>query len=434
MVRPFEGPKAKTIHDKVVSTLEAEGVILIPPGFEEGVKLEDEPEPYIEVARKNQIKAYVHGTTKMTKREWALTLNVRNASDGQTIGELRIASGSLQGLLKKIDKELMGGLDEHLLKTAAPGRPTPPEEEGADPDGASLSAGVSDLISDKPPERPDEGTPKAPSPLDARLGFGVVQRALQYYQAVADPYEHQLQPHPVVAPALALGVHWYPAAHGLGGPLANVGLALSYYRSVAGSTTVNSSTGKESFTTTFSELNLGLRGRIPMKSYELGLNGGWGVQSLVMDGDNEGGTADTPPDPGVVPDMEYTFFRFGPDVRFDPGVPIDIGLAYRMITIQKEDGYLAEQRWFPSAAGIGLDGYAKFMIGLTDTLGLELGGELRYYGVKANAGSPEQNLDDDNPFDPDAPGIATSAVAGGLYDMYIGGFVSVQYTMPGEAE
>ncbi len=434
MVRPFTGARSQRVTKAVVSAMESAGLIMIPAGFEEGVKLADAPEPYVEVARKNQIKAYIHGHVKMNKSSWHLQLQVRNGANGEVIAEPLMKAGWLPGLLKKIDADLMGVLEGPLAKTSVPGKSG---DDAADVEEVTLVAeGDMNSMSDGPIEpkaAQEDGTRPPPSPLDAHLGVGVVQRTLQYNKAVGDVYEHGLQPHQFTAPSLRLGLTWYPGAHVLDGVLAHTGVMFNFYRTVGGSTAVNAGGTSNDFTTSFTEFNIGLRGRIPFRTVELGLNGGWGFQSLVLDGDNQTFAGQERGDPGVVPDAEYTYFRFGPDVGFELGLPINVGAYYRVISIADDDGYFSENRWFPEAAGIGLDAQLSVGVELTETLSLEIGGEARYYALDANSGSADSNIVEGNnaPF-PGAPGLS-NAVAAGASDTYFGGFISGRYTMPGVA-
>src|SRR5690606_24288875 len=148
---------------------------------------------------------------------------------------------------------------------------------------------MKDSVSDgpiEPKESPPQGAQSPPSPLDAHLGVGAIQRTLQYNKAVGDVYENGLQPHQFTAPTVSIGLTFYPGAYFLDGALAHAGVMLNFYRSIAGSTGVNAGGTSNDFDTTFTEFNVGLRGRIPLRTLELGINGGWGFQSLVMDGDN----------------------------------------------------------------------------------------------------------------------------------------------------
>lgn len=435
MVRPFDGPKSKTLHDAVVEALESAGVILIPAGFEEGAKLGDAPEPYVEVARKVGIKAFVHGKTSMSKKSWTLQLRVRNAKDGAIIAEPALSAGWLPGLKKKIDAELMGVLEAHLASASMPNGKGD-EEVSLTADSEVSLTGIADHPGEGKGAPASRGTH---SPLDASLGAGMLFRKLSYNKPVGDYYEHGLQSPDLLAPALRAGVHVYPGAWYVDGPAAHVGLAASYYRTIGGSTNVIAGGTTHSFTTTFTEFNLGLRGRIPLRStLELGLNGGWGVQSMVMEGDNEELPAEGRGDPGVVPDSSYTYFRFGPDLAFDVGVPLQVGLLYRTPTLSSEDGYFAEDRWFPRASAIGIEAYVQGTYALSDTLGLLIGIEARYYGIDANSGSyadntePLGNAHAVNPASDNRDGLI-HAVAAGANDSYLGGFLSIEYTMPGAA-
>jgi hypothetical protein len=448
MVRPFEGAKSQTIHQAVVTAMESAGVILIPPGFEGGVALGNKPGPYVEVARKNAIKAYIHGKTSMSKRGWTLQMQVRDGRDGQIVAEPKLSAGWLPGLLKKIDQALMKALESPLAQTGLPGTPGASTAPGvakagdgieavtlvAEPgSGAAAGPPVADdgaHDDDEPDAAPKPIGP--PSAFDGSVGFGVIMRTQDYNKPIGDIYENNLQPHGVTAPALRVGGHWYPGAHALDGPLAHTGIALSYTQSVGGATLVNSGGASNKFVTTFTELNVGLRGRIPLRGdLELGLNGGWGFQSLVLDGDNVVNPGQEQGDPGVVPDTKYTYYRFGPDVAFEFGVPIELGVFYRMISLNTDDGFFSEDRWFPHAAGIGLDGYLNFLIAFSDTIEFKLGGEARYYGIKANSGAYDDNTDNYNAHGA-TPGL-TNAVAAGAHDLYLGAIIGVSYTLPGVA-
>ncbi len=430
MVRPFEGPKSQKLHSTVVKALESAGVILIPPGFEEGVSLAEEPDAYVEVARKTGIKAYIHAKTTMSNKGWTLHLRVRNGADGKIVAEPKLSAGWLPGLLKKIDTDVMGVLEGPLAETSLPSGAS---EEGDVSEVTLVPEGQMPSVPiDQAPERDDELDGPAVSPLDAWVGVGAVQRNLGYNSPLGDVYEHGLQPHSIAAPALTLGLHLYPGAYLSRGLIAHIGIYAAYTRTFGGSTTVNTGTTEEAFDTSFTELNLGLRGRIPLTgSWEAGVNAGWGFQSLIVDGDNETPMGQTQGDPGVVPDVEYTYFRFGPDLSFELGLPIRTGIGYRLITLADDEGHFSEERWFPNAVGFGVDAHVTFAVALTDELAVDIGGEVRYYGIDANPGPWENNLDPFNNYSTTTPGLQ-HAVAAGASDTYFGAVVSGHYTMPGE--
>src|SRR5690606_20571603 len=139
----------------------------------------------------------------------------------KVIADPKLSAGWLPGLLKKIDAELMGVLEGPLGRTHLPA--------SADADGGGDGVERVTLVPegempagpvDEPPERDDSKLGPAPSPLDARLGVGAIQRSLAYNSPLGDVFENGLQPHSVTAPAISLGVNWYPGAHSLDGVLA----------------------------------------------------------------------------------------------------------------------------------------------------------------------------------------------------------------------
>jgi hypothetical protein len=90
-----------------------------------------------------------------------------------------------------------------------------------------------------------------------------------------------------------------------------------------------------------------------------------------------------------------------------------------------------------------LDAYAAFDIPMTDRIALQIGGEMRYYGLDTSPGSyasvadPDANINPIPPptpenMDPNADGLS-HGVAAGVTDLYVGAFVSGTYTLPGVA-
>jgi len=349
-------------------------------------------------------------------------------------------AGWLPGLLEEIEKNAVSVLEGPLKKCSAPsgsggGEDAAPTEEVTLESSGSVEEVTlvpeGDGVADSGPRKAKKKRKKRElgpaSPLDAALGLGLMLRKLNYNKAVGDYYENGLQPHTLTAPSLRLAATWYPAAHLLDGPLANVGISLSFYQTVGGSTGIAGQ--DERFTTTFSELNVGLRGRLPLDEFELGLNGNWGFQSLVLKGDNEAPAGAERGDPGVVPDTKYTYFRFGPDALIDWKLPIRLAAYYRTITLRDDDGYLKEDRWFPASFGMGIEGMASVTLRLSKYLGVEVGGEARYYGINANVGTPEDTIDSGGNIHVAGADGLNQAVAAGINDTYFGGFVSARYSL-----
>jgi hypothetical protein len=209
---------------------------------------------------------------------------------------------------------------------------------------------------------------------------------------------------------------------------------VGYYRSAAGATEIADSTGKvSSFDTTFSELNVGLRVRIPLDAAEVGLQASWGTATMAIAGDNEvpvalAGIAGAESDPGVVPDAAYSYLRFGPDLTFSAlGVNWNAGVFYRLVTLGDEPGQWREPRWFPNATASAVEVRASGLIPLSESLGVLLGLDARQYGLAMNTGTDAFVR---NP----ATGMPTGfnqAVAGGATDLYLGAFAGLQFTLLG---
>src|SRR5688572_9077749 len=127
MVRPFDGPKAKALHERVVKVLEEQGADLVPAGFEGPQALETDAD-YAAVAARLNIQAFVQGEATNDNTGWKLKLNVRQGKDGTVVGGGEFTASWFPGLLTKIDEELIPTL-EAALSGAKPTEDPPPEED-----------------------------------------------------------------------------------------------------------------------------------------------------------------------------------------------------------------------------------------------------------------------------------------------------------------
>ena len=119
MVRPFDGPKAKALQERVVKVLEDQGADLVPAGFEGPTAMETEAD-YAAVAARLNIQAYIQGEATNDNTGWKLTLTVRQGSDGKVVGTQEFAASWFPGLLTKIDEELVPGLEKLLTGAQVP--------------------------------------------------------------------------------------------------------------------------------------------------------------------------------------------------------------------------------------------------------------------------------------------------------------------------
>lgn len=418
MVRPFTGPRAQEVMEAAIRSFEKAGVILVPAGFEGGIELKNDPGPYIEVARENEIRAYVHGEVKMRDSGWVVQLGVRNAGNGGVVGTEELAAKNLPELLKAIQARLPATLQGLIEQTQVPGADAKPVQVSA---AATTSAPPTSSASRS--TRTDAAQRK-PIPLHIDIGgFGLV-RELSYSKPVGDKYEHGLQPHTFPGAGVRVAAQWYPIAHFQDGVLANLGLTGSYYHSIAGNTNV----GPQTLPTEFTEFNVGLRARVPLGAADLGLNVGFGQQRLVVSGDNElvnDGGMEPRPDPGVLPDVQYAYFRTGPDVRF-PFIGLDwtLGAYLRTISLGDDPGYLAHDDWFPRATALGAEVQLAARFEFSDMFALQLMGEARRIGVDMHSSF------DDDVVVTDASADLLRGVAGGAIDQYLGGNISLVFTLP----
>src|SRR6185503_9025453 len=84
MVRPFDGPKAKALNERVVKVLEEQGADLVPAGFEGPTAMETDAD-YAAVAARLNIQAFILGQAINDNTGWTLKLTVRQGSDGTVV-------------------------------------------------------------------------------------------------------------------------------------------------------------------------------------------------------------------------------------------------------------------------------------------------------------------------------------------------------------
>lgn len=422
MVPTFQGARAKTIRARFVTALEKSGMSLIPQSAAGNTKLGSDPANYIFVAQGNGVQAFVNGKVKLTVKRWTLTIEVRSGANGTVVGTDTISSGWLPGLLKAIDKEARPKVDALLEKAGASAvggvgaekvELVPPDDSASatsiDPSTADPSLTAADQ-----PERNERALAnEVPTPLVLSAGGGLILRNLSYTDAYLDTLRQQLYPHGIGLMGFKLGAMWYPGAHVTDGVLANIGLNVHFIRSVGGKTNVgedkvpSQAGAPTSYPTIFEELDLGLRGRIPMGSWEMGLNLGWGKQKLGLQGDNH--VVRLPYSnsdeeyPGVVPDVDIEYYRFGADVGFQLfSWSWTIGAGMRTPFYSREPGQIADERWFPNVIGTTATANLGVNIPLFSQLGLAVNADFRQTGmdmntspnavVPANNDDPEQNL------------------------------------------
>lgn len=430
MVRPFEGPRAKTIHDRFVRALVKAGVNLVPAASAK-TRLGNEPQAYVKVAQANGVEAFILGKIAMNKKSWTLTLEVRSGATGAVAGSEQISSGWLPGLFKAIDKDGKSKFDA-LVEAAKSGGSAPASADAggsAQVDGAALAASGAGMD----PVTDSEPSESAPAGLDATrppafsiyAGGGIVSRSFEYSDPVLDTKLQPLLPHSSVLLDVTVGATWYPAAHFGSGLLSHFGINGHFIRSLGGSTKVSPEQvpdiAPKEYPTIFQELDVGLRARVPMGSWEMGLNFGVGSQQMGLAGDNAVvrlpyATQDEPY-PGVIPDIDSTYYRFGGDLVF-PFLDWNwtLGAGMRLPNFSEKAGGLRHERWFPGANGTTATLSLGVNVPVYSDFGLLVMADFRQTGLDMNSSSKSivVNSDTDK-----SQNRLTSSIAGGAVDRYI---------------
>ena len=208
-------------------------------------------------------------------------------------------------------------------------------------------------------------------------------------------------------PALRGLVIWYPAAHFTGGVPAHIGLRLHGQYAFGLSSKVEHGDGPE-FSTSSMLLEVGLRGRIPVDPFEVGLSLSYGMHDYGVDAAKQNGVAI---DPGI-PSTGYRYLHAGLELRMQLG---GLGLAFGGALMPLLDvGDV--QKWFPHASGIGIEGNAEIGYALGDSFDLFAMLSARRYAVS---------------FDPKVADIeAGRALVGGMVDRYLHALIGVRF-VPG---
>lgn len=422
MVRPFDGPRSKTIHDRFVQALSGGSVTLV-PAKNTNARLDDDASAYVQVAKEQDVHAFISGNIQMTKKSWTLTLSVRSGATGEVVGSEKITSGWLPGLLKAIDKEAEAKVAT-LLQSVPPSTPasaTVDLESGATAgDSASFDANAAN-------SKDDSGILDltAPPPLFLHVGLAGIYRSFTYSDPFLDTKRQELFPHTAPLGAVRLDGAWYPGMHFTDGLASYFGINVHYIRSVLGSTSVDQEQVPNGapleYPTIFEELDVGLRARVPMGTWEIGLNWGVGSQQMGVSGDNA--TVRLPysnadePYPGVIPDIDSTYYRFGADVGFPwLGGDWNVGAGMRLPNFSSEPGALAHQRWYPDVIGTAATLSVGVNFPVHSVFGLQLLADYRQTGLDMNSSTRSIVVVSES--DPNQNQL-TSSIAGGAVDRYI---------------
>jgi hypothetical protein len=410
LIRPLAGPEAEPLQLTVEAAV-AENFSAVSASQDEEKELKKGTAALVRMSREKKYRAYVSGMIKAGPRGRLLVLVVHSGKDGKPVGEAKFPGPSNNVINAKVDKQAGPVLAKLLRKTAVAGGASDDEEKAAGASKANAGKEIVklevDLEEEEEPEAeapeessPDPGKPK--SPADVHLGVGFTNLSLSYNQPITDAFGYQLLERPTTPLTVRVGGHVYPGAWFFTDARADIGLGLRYYRGLAGNIDVMGTPSAVEF----SELDLGLRGRIVLDQTELGLLLGWGKTGTVVAGN----------DPGHFPDTVYSYLRFGVDARHPVTSLISVtgALGLRLPDIGKEPGELGETRWFPHATASGFDFELGAMYELVPRLSITAGVDVRVYGLTMHSSESDLN---------------TSSIAGGASDRYLGGFAGIDYRL-----
>ena len=410
MVRPFDGPKAKALQERVVKVLEEQGADLVPAGFEGPQAMETDAD-YAAVAARLNIQAYIQGEATNDNTGWKLKLSVRQGSDGTVVGGAEFTASWFPGLLTKIDEELITTLEKALSGAKVPeGAPEEaPQEEDAAP----------------------EEEKRAPRPLDLDAGVGFVFRSFQAKNAVTLPGVLQTRDQSGGMANLRIGAAFYPGALFTTTFLANLGLVGHFERSLGGTTQAgddpNNALPEGEFDTALTAYDVGLRVRLPISDNELGFSAAYGAHTFEID---DGGTDADPAadgDPKLVPNVNYSFIRLGTDFAYvmkSYTLKADLGL--RIVNGAGDSpGEIQNGDWFPRSDVGGIDVGLTAGYAISERLSVTLGMDFRNFFYSMNSRVADFGLDPENL----SLSGTRNPVAGGANDMYFAGMLSARYAL-----
>ena len=408
MVRPFDGPKAKALNERVVKVLEEQGADLVPAGFEGPTAMETDAD-YAAVAARLNIQAFIQGQATNDNTGWTLKLTVRQGSDGTVVGSGEFKASWFPGLLTKIDEELVTTLEKALSGAKTPEVPVEaakPEDQG-------------------PVETVEKPRPK---PLELDAGAGFVFRSYTINNPVNLPGVLQSRNQSGGMASVRIGAAFYPAALFTKEFLANVGLIGDFERSLGGKTqapdSANPTLPSGDLDTTLTSYDVGVRVRLPIATHELGFSAAYGAQQFEID---DGGTESDPDnaagvDAKLVPDVNYSYVRLGADFTYSMQTYFLSGdLGLRVVnSAGKDPGQIQHDDWYPRSDVGGVDFGVTAGYNVSERLTITAGVDFRNYFYTMNSKVADFGLEDSGERRP---------VAGGANDMYFAGIIAARYSL-----
>jgi hypothetical protein len=414
MVVPFTGPKKQELTKRAAKALERDShkLVLTSPAPDP-----NNPESLTKAGKKTGADAFVIGMIQQSAKRWELIVAVHAGKDGGFMGEFTLGAAWFPGLLKEIDSKLASKVAETLGKSSKKAEPVPDPAKDEEEEPKANDEAKPAAVEDKEEEPAAEEEPK-PSPLFLSLQFGSVLRNFAPKDALFANQLLSQENQGLLGPRLRFGL--YPGAFFSSGALANLGIRGSFEQSIIGQTEVPSHTAAgvviPKGTAKMSEQDywFALHFRIPAGAHQFGFGAGPGKHTMETD-ITEG---------FFIPDVSYSYFRFGVDSQFQFGnFGLGLSLAYRPVSsLSDEPGHVRAAYWFPKAEADGMELGVQLGYSLSESLAILVSGDYRRYGFNFHRVPSDQTTQ--------APGPANQVpVAGGATDTYLGFWAGIGFTL-----
>jgi hypothetical protein len=208
-----------------------------------------------------------------------------------------------------------------------------------------------------------------------------------------------------------VGLQWFPGAHVTNeGVAANIGLRAQGQMAFGLSSGLESG-GSEEFSTTSTLLELGVRGRLPLDSLQLGADISYGSHTYKIDSTTNAMGDEV--DPGI-PSASYGYLRFHIDASLALGDKASVGVGFGLLPLLA----LGEiETWFPQAGGLAMEGDVNFAYELFSSFDLVASIGARRYAVTIDPTVQDVNMG--------------RPIAAGLVDQYIAGQLGLRFRLGG---
>ncbi|HET6332247.1 MAG TPA: hypothetical protein VFG30_03505, partial [Polyangiales bacterium] len=300
VVFDFEGSReASQIRSKIIDILEDNAVevvstkVALAQARRSGAELDSES-GRVRVGKKLRLTAFIEGRLDRGKRgAMKVNITVYTARDGLNAGQMSLSAPKKQ-LLSEVHATFWDQLGPAIRGETAPVNEPEPEPIAAAPpvqqqrpvrqqpaargqaseDGEESTEPVEgeEVAADEPEESQRTAAANA---LDINLGARFGTRNFAYNDPLPGLRKYGMS----LSPNLRLAVRWYPVAHFDDGALSNIGLDLRG-EVLVGVTSKNRAGQK--FETSAHSFGVGLRGRIPFRTFEVGAVVGYGVHAFSL--------------------------------------------------------------------------------------------------------------------------------------------------------